>query len=233
MKRLEIVDESGDLLKLKCKKDKALTAVRMSRMRASRKSVVNAIESSNVRRLAARLDFVRGGHKYIVVQDAISKTTTLASIITKGKVEPITFSCTPPYLRTMRNVTNSVDIMPDLLAAIKIIFPDCSTIKVKLLHSKAGDTAQLTHTDYVPSDREPSSLVLKKFHYSAVISIEENTELLVGEAREVVKIPLHSMLFFRGDMLHAGAGYEAENSRIFISVASSFFPATQDVSLHL
>ena len=133
----------------------------------------------------------------------------------------------------MRNVSNSLDIMPDLLEAIKIVFPDCLTIKVKLLHSEAGDTAQLTHTDYVPSNLQPSKLLLKKFHYSAVISIEENTELLVGESRLVVKISLHSILFFRGDMLHAGAGYLKENSRLFLSVASSLFPATQDVSLHL
>ena len=85
---------------------------------------------------------------------------------------------------------------------------------MKLLHSEAGDTAQLTHTDYVPSNLQPSKLLLKKFHYSAFISIEENTELLVGESRLVVKIPLYSIHFFRGDMLHAGAGNVIENSSL-------------------
>ena len=68
-------------------------------------------------------------------------------------------------------------------------------------------------------------------HYSALISLEENTTLLVGKGRKTASIPLHSMIFFRGDMTHAGAGYTEENSRLFISVSSAAFPATEDVSL--
>ena len=57
------------------------------------------------------------------------------------------------------------------------------------------------------------------------------TILLVGEGRKTVSIPLPSMLFFRGDITHAGAGYIVENARVFISVSSDAFPVTDDVSL--
>jgi hypothetical protein len=106
-------------------------------------------------------------------------------------------------------------------------------VKLKVLKSQAGDTPQTTHTDYVPPDMKIRIANLQEFHYSAVISIEENTRLLVGKSRSSVDIPLHGMIFFRGDMLHAGAGYITHNSRLFMSVSSRPFPATNDVSLLL
>lgn len=143
-KRLETLDESGVLSKARGLKVKGLTALRMRKLRSDRKAVIFSIESENIRRLATKLNLVRGGLRYVVIQDAIPQSVTLGAIKTRGRISPITFSCSPPYLRTMRNVSNSLDIMPDLLEAIKIVFPDCLTIKVKLLHSEAGDTAQLT-----------------------------------------------------------------------------------------
>ena len=69
------------------------------------------------------------------------------------------------------------------------------------------------------------------FQYSALISLQADKKLLIGEDRVEVDIPPFSMLFFRGDMCHAGAGYKRSNSRLFISESSLPFPATEDVHL--
>ena len=108
----------------------------------------------------------------------------------------------------MQTVRNPRAILANVLSAIRKIFPECSKIIVKMLTSKAGDTAQAIHTDFVSNALLPIKLELKSFHYSAIISFEPNTRLLIGSNRDEFQIPLHSMLFFRGDMLHAGAGYE-------------------------
>jgi hypothetical protein len=101
-------------------------------------------------------------------------------------------------------------------------------VKLKLLKSQGGDTPQTTHTDYVPPDMKMCIANLQEFHYSAVISTEENIKILFGKSRSSVDIPLHGMIFFRGDMLHACASYLTDSSRLFMS-----FPATNDVSLLL
>lgn len=93
----------------------------MSKLRSDRKAVISSIESDNVRRLATKLNLVRGGLRYVVIQDAIPQSVTLGAIKTRGRISPITFSCTPPYLRRMRNVSNSLDIMPDLLGLFSLI----------------------------------------------------------------------------------------------------------------
>jgi hypothetical protein len=89
-------------------------------------------------------------------------------------------------------------------------------------------------TSATPPDMKIRIANLQEFHYlAAVISIEENPRSLVGKSRSSVDIPLHWIIFFRGDMLHAGAGYITHNARLFLSVSSRPFPATNDVSLLL
>ena len=60
----------------------------------------------------------------------------------------------------------------------------------------------------------------------------ENTFLYVGSLDEKVHIPKSSMLFFRGDMVHAGSDYQIENYRLFISASSIDYPSTLDVSIN-
>lgn len=130
----------------------------------------------------------------------------------------------------MRTIRDPESFLPDVLRAVKIVFAKCDIIVAKLLISTDGDEEQLTHLDF---EREETNYVtmLSEFHYSAIISIEENTRLLVGESRKSVDIPLYSMLLFRGDMPHAGAGYSKKNQRLFLSVSSNKFPVTDDVFL--
>ena len=99
----------------------------------------------------------------------------------------------------------------------KIDFSKCVNIAVKLITSIAGDSEQQTHTDFA---KEVNSLInLSQFHYSAIVSLEENTRLLIGPLRVSVDISLHSMLLSRGDMEHAGAAYSVNCSYRHLVVA--------------
>lgn len=168
----------------------------------------------------------------VQVDSVISPAITKRDIKLKGKAELITFSSPPPHLRSMHLLKEPTKILGNVLAAIRIVFPQCSNIVVKMLTSEPGDVAQLTHTDYVPEKDPVTQLLLRAYHYSALISIEPNTRLLTSENRDEIDIPLHSMVLWRGDMLHAGAAYENRNSRLFISASSEARPATTDVQLH-
>ena len=127
----------------------------------------------------------------------------------------------------MQAVRIPEDILSDVLSALKIVFSKCVHIVVKLLTSFPGDPQQPLHQDF---DKEKKPVPnLSEFHYSAIVSLEENTRLIVGRLRESIDIPLHSMLIIRGDMLHAGAGYTDKNRRLFISASCDKFPVTGNV----
>ena len=116
----------------------------------------------------------------------------------------------------MQTLTNPEAAISDVLEAIKVVYNESSTIKIKLLKAK-GVEAQTTHYDLVQGLTSVNKVAA--FHYSAFISFQADTKLLIGEDRVEVDIPPFSMLFFRGDMCHAGAGYKRSNSRLFISVS--------------
>jgi hypothetical protein len=210
-----------------------LRGSRMENCRLRRKATISSIENDNVRRIALKLDSIRdNSRKYVIISDVIDQTMNLNQIKLRGKSKSITFTETDIlHKRSMQPVSNHKKILSDVLLAIKIIFPLCPYIVVKLLTSEAGDVEQSTHLDYVPN--ELSIKNLSEFHFSAIISFEEGTVLLVGSDRIKIPIPLSSMLFFRGDMPPAGAGYSEVNRRLFISVSCDKFPVTDDVSLFI
>jgi hypothetical protein len=176
---------------------------------------------------------IKNNHQYVIVPDVVDEMVATSNIRLKGRREMITFSSAEgPYLRSMKEVSAPERYVPNILAAVKLVFPLCTERKLKLLTSEGGDVAQTNHTNYVTPEAKIRIANLQEFHYSAVISIEQNTRLLVGESRKSIDIPLRAMLFFRDDMLHAGAGYPVANSRLFLSILSHPFPATKDVLLH-
>jgi hypothetical protein len=205
--------------------------LRMQNYREGRKLAILGITNENVRRIATSLDLIKDNKKYVIVQNVVPTSLKISDIALKGKAEPITFTNSePPYTRTMQPLKNPELVLSDVLEAIRVVFSECIHIVVKKLKSKAGDVEQITHIDFVQKDHTTVH-ALSHFHYSAIISLEENTELLVSKLRIPVSVPLHSMLFFRGDMPHAGAGYPLGNSRLFLSASSDTFPATEDVFL--
>ena len=204
---------------------------RQKKSRGGRQDAIEAIENDNVKRMAAVLNRMKDSRKYVIVANAVASTLKPEDFKLTGVAEPINFSNrTPPFLRTMQALEDPSVHLSDVLDAIKSVFSGCCNITVKLLKSKPGDIAQDKHTDYVPDKATPIKS-LSAFHYSALISLEDDTTLLVGRGSKTVSIPLHSMIFFRGDMPHAGDGYTEENSRLFISASSDLFPVTDDIAL--
>lgn len=66
-----------------------------------------------------------------------------------------------------------------------------------------------------------------------VVAIQQNTYILVGETRTRIDLPIRSMICFRGDMPHAGGGYQEDHYRIFVSVSSTSCAVTGEVHLVL
>jgi hypothetical protein len=231
--RLAINNEELSVLRAeKLVKSRAAALLRMQKFRADRKLLLLSIENIEVQRIATTLDQIHDGKRIVQVDKVISPTIKKTDIKLKLQPEKITFSAPKPHLRTMQPLEDPEAILGNVIAAIRIVFPQCTSMVVKMLKSKAGDTAQITHTDYVPEVKPVQLKHLKAFHFSAIISIEHDTRLLISKAREEIEVPLHSMVLFRGDMLHAGAAYKTANSRLFISASSTSFPATDDVFLH-
>ena len=229
-KRLQ--DDDPENLELMETKLRIQSAIRMQACRAARLKGLESIGDLNVRRIATILDTIKNSKNYVIVPNAIADIVNISNISLAGSPQGIAFSGEkPPYLRWMQPIKNA-DYLSDILKAAHHVFPMCDHIVLKLLTSKAGDAEQATHEDFVPDESTGTMQNLKCFHFSAVISIQDKTELLIGEARETVQIPLYSMLFFRGDMPYARAGYLVENSRLFISASSKSFPESDRVFLH-
>ena len=84
----------------------------------------------------------------------------------------------------------------DVIKAINKVLTHCPTLVFKLLKSAKGDPVQDNHADFAPDDSNPAAITdLKGYHYSAIISIQDDTRLLIGESRVEVDIPKYSMIF--------------------------------------
>ena len=140
------------VLQLNAKK-KVACAIRTRKCRSNRNKRLIAIENREIRRIAIFLDTILSGKEYVIVPNAIASVVKVSKIKLKGTAEPITFSSQgPPYLRSMQALQNPDAYLKNVINAIKLVFPRCVHFKVKLLRSKAGDTEQTTHTDFVPKD---------------------------------------------------------------------------------
>ena len=196
-----------------------------------RRTVLHSIVDSEVQRISRIFDRIKNKEPYVIVPNAI-RPLTFDDIITKGPAEPITFGTTRPYKRTMQAVSNASDYLSSIITALSIVFPKCDKLLVKLLKSVAGDPAQELHTDFTPNQTTRPMKDLSGFHYSALISFEENTRLLCDTDMKEIHLPLYSLILFRGDFKHAGAAYQTTHRRLFLSLSSESFPGTDVVFIH-
>lgn len=205
----------------------------MVKCRKQRKISIEAIENTNARRIATSLSKIMENEDYVIIEDVVSSTFDVYKAEFKGKSEYITFGQERPYKRSMQELTDPKEAIPDVLEALKVVFSECDRVVVKLIKSEKGDIQQIIHTDYELYKKPLRTL--SHYHYSAIISVQDGTKLMVGKVEncQQIIIPLHSMLFFRGDMPHAGAGYEIANSRLFMSVTSANFPLSKNISVVL
>jgi hypothetical protein len=196
------------------------------------KDNLTGIEDVKIKRLTEQLTILKTtGQKFLIIENVIEDLAP-NKIKRKGVKEPITFSdAKAPPTRSMQLVKEPNKYIPHILAALKLTFPGCNKVIVKIISSADNDLPQLTHTDFDLKHIHKRVSSLAQFHYSALIALEPNTHLLIGIERKRVDIPIRSMLIIRGDMPHAGGEYTTANERIFISLSSEFYPVTDKVYL--
>ena len=144
-------DKSGRSMEEQISLSKGQSAARMMKFRLKRVAIISEISDAKVKAIAEALDCIKEKHEYVIVPSVIDESVIASQIKLKGKKEPITFSSpTGPYLRSMQEVIKPDLHVNNVYAALSLVFPLCTMRKLKLLRSKAGDVAQITHTDYVP-----------------------------------------------------------------------------------
>lgn len=201
-------------------------------MRATRdkKRLVVLGENDNVVRICNILQKMSLSKPYVIIPDVILPIVS-SSVEMIGESELITFSPGHDNKRSMQNVANRQLYVADVLRSLELCFSQCDKIAVKLIRSLPGDKAQKTHFDFDTKLIHGRVHDLACYHYSVIIALEEETYLLISKNRRRVKIPVHSMICFRGDLAHAGAAYKNGNTRFFISASCDSFPVSTDVFL--
>lgn len=124
------------------------------------------------------------------------------------------------------------DKLIELLNALVIVLPDHSPPSIQYLLSEKGDCEQRSHADlpeplsnYIPKN-------LKKYYYSMIIALCDDTRILMGTSRSVVHINKGDMVIFRGDTTHAGASYLTHsNFRYFIASHTEHFNPRKKLTL--
>jgi hypothetical protein len=142
-----------------------------------------------------------------------------------GPRDSINFTDTKiPVSRRMQLLPKPELNIPHVMTALKQAFPRCTNTVVKVITSAPGDKEQLLRTDFDLKNISNRVFDLDSFNQSAIIALQPETHLLIGEKREKKDVPKNSMLLFRGDMPHAGGAYKKANARLFISLSSPFYP---------
>ena len=202
----------------------------MVQYRAKNKKILQDIVDPDVRTIATQMSKLKERKLGFIVIEKIIKNLDPNTIQLIGSVEPIDFTDSKAtVLRTMQEVDTPSHYIANVLDAIDIVFPGCKNRCVKVIKSLAGDQPQLTHTDFNVKLINKRVANLNAFHYSVMIALQNETHLLIGTDRVRQYIPVDSMIMFRGDLPHAGDGYTADNSRIFVSVTSVFYPQSDSV----
>jgi hypothetical protein len=100
---------------------------------------------------------------------------------------------------------------------------------MQMILSEKGDKKQKHHYDLSNNLSRLKPRNKRNYHYSIIVAICPNTRLHIG--RKLIEIPAGSMLIIRGDTLHAGAAYSADNHRFFISIHHKLYPTFKTVAL--
>jgi hypothetical protein len=224
---------------------KAITeSVKQCRCRR-KEDILNIIQKQpegHIKRITTNLlQFLNStNEQYLVIKEVLQPELIIKSYSEvkeiagmKSKWQKVNFSDRSISKRFMAKLTKRHETpLLNVLKSFQIVFPHHVETKIKIIHSKQGDKAQLTHSDlpHHLCSKKPKNLL--NYHYSAIIALCDNTKLLMGQERIEIRIPKGDMIFFRGDTLHAGAAYEKCNYRYFLSTYSEDFKPTKSVTLH-
>ena len=134
------------------------------------------------------------------------------------QAEPITFGDSEPYMRFQNNFSVDNEYFNTLMDGLAIFFKVIKsnknstsnyTYQYKVLYSVKGCKEQVLHCDAYCTLLDD----LYDIPYSILISISTKANIVFQD--EVIEIPINGMVMFRGDCLHAGGAYDADNFRIF------------------
>jgi hypothetical protein len=191
-----------------------------------------AILDEELRSLCGKMaELKTRGTQYVLIDNVI-KDLHVLDIKRIGPGDPINFTDMKIQVsRRMQLVPKPELNIPHVMTALKQVFPRCTNTVVKVITTAPGDKEQLLHTDFDLKNISNRVFDLDSFHYSAIIALQPETHLLIGEKKDRVDIPKNSMLLFRGDMPHAGGAYKEANASLFISLSSPFYPLSNRVYL--
>jgi hypothetical protein len=206
------------------------TRLRKEKSRLLQKNALKTISDTETGKIALVLAKLKERKRqYVLVSDVLVNFDVKTLRLTRT-VDPITFTDEKAAItRTMTAILNPTACFSNVITAMKQVFPGCTNFKYKLIESLANDPPQLLHTDFDTNLIYKKITSLDSFHYSAIIALQPNAHLLIGKERARVDIPVGGMIVFRGDMPHAGGGYETPNARIFISLSSNIYPLSNAV----
>jgi hypothetical protein len=139
-------------------------------------------------------------------------------------------------------------IKDELTSLITDFFPNLEKKShMSVLFSKKGCVEQKLHTDYpLTEDVEmQESFGDKEGHLKveseedknkascfALVALMDNTSIILGDGKPL-NIAKGQVLFARGDLVHAGAGYEQDNVRLHVYFDSLHFAAEHPTSFEL
>lgn len=135
------------------------------------------------------------------------------------------------------------DFMENITLHLNEFLPHLKINDWVILHSKPGCKEQALHTDYIPSQQLAVSNKLslnnlpKNLPINVMLTLQDNTSVIILVyshnliqheiddktknydnfdiiERKVLIMNKGDLLFFRGDIIHAGAGYTTDNYRL-------------------
>ena len=112
------------------------------------------------------------------------------------------------------------DCLQLLLNVFKIWHGESTYFVIKELHARRGCPRQKLHRD-CPIQTN-GRLRRSDINFSFLLAVEpsSNPTKLILEDESELMISQGEGVIWRGDYLHAGASYQVENSRLFISITS-------------
>lgn len=172
------------------------------------------------------------GYTVLKTFTTISRATFDYFYELSGSAEPI-FNDNPEYHRN-DSLRRQYDLKPSLTQGVFIaklkrqltaVFPNHIAKDWVLLQSSPGCRQQAAHTDYIPTPE------LKRASDSTIpllciIALQDNTTLEVWPRthrlrrypilQRTITLSAGDALIFRGDLVHAGSAYSAENIRLHV-----------------
>ena len=120
-----------------------------------------------------------------------------------------------PVTELFRTLSDALSLFFSVISSEQSSPPDQFDIKYRLLKSLTNCPKEVFHSDCKDSSDAPSYNI----QYSLIVAIQSHTKFVLSN-KETIDIPMNGMIMYRGDYMHAGASYQNEHNRLFISCSN-------------